>query len=143
MKESQRNEILAKASKFTFKSLIVTEKFNKQLSYVTTEWYSKHRTDETEPISYQEMEQGVSDFIEKHISVRLIDIFKDTYTEVPGRQMEYAIVSSSVENMISNYKKDMKAKHDQRLRDRQRITKIPDLVEEPTYNNYDDENQFY
>lgn len=135
MKESQRNEILTKTSRFTFKNASVMEKFNQQLSYITVEWYSKHQTDENAPISYKEMEQGVSEFIEHRISARLIDIFKDTYTEVPGRQLEYATISSSVEAMINKYRKELKAQHDQRIRDRQKTTRIPNLIEEPTFSS--------
>ena len=142
MKESQRNEILTKASKFTFKSTNVMEKFNEQLNYITVNWYSKHQTDENAPISYKEMEQGVSDFIEQCISVRLIDIFKDTYTEVPGRQLEYAAISSSVEVMIDKYRKELKAKHDQHIKDHQKTTKIPDLIEESTFSSEHDGYEF-
>lgn len=142
MKESQRNEILTKASRFTSKSTNVMEKFNKQLKYITVTWYLKHQTDENAPISYQEMEQGVSEFIEHRISARLIDIFKDTYTEVPGRQLEYAAISSSVEVMIDKYRKEIKAQHDQRIRDRQKTTRIPDLIEEPTSSNEYDGIEF-
>ena len=142
MKKSQRNEILNKASKFTFKSANVTEKFNKQLDYIVVDWYSKHQTDENAPISYQEMEQGVSEFIEHRISARLIDIFKDTYTEVPSRQLEYAAISSSVEVMINKYRKELKAQHDQHIRDRQKTTRIPDLIEEPTSSSEHDGMEF-